>query len=64
MSLNRFTHNMMTGQEQKVNTRIPFPFDINMKKFTKKIEGVSPEYYQYELCGVVIHNNSQRQKQF
>jgi ubiquitin C-terminal hydrolase len=58
--LNRFEVNYETLINEKLNDSFSFPFQLNMYRYTK--EGLQNDnsnddsYYDYELCGVVVHS--------
>jgi hypothetical protein len=59
--LKRFEMNYDTFRREKVNDSFSFPTHLNMLPYTK--EGLDnnnstndDSYYNYELCGVVVHS--------
>lgn len=60
LHLQRIIFNFDTYTNEKINTRLEFPLDLNMFNYTK--EGVSGEEsndnYDYELVGIVVHTGT------
>ena len=42
----------------KLNSYFEFPENFDLTEFVLKIENVPKEYYEYSLCGAVIHSRT------
>ena len=74
MSLSRFEIDYSTFQSFKINDRVEFPIDLNMKYYTEEylttkehlqhntndyqFKTYSDGYYQYKLKGIIVHTGT------
>lgn len=61
--LQRIVFDLDSLQNEKISTRLEFPFDLDLFQYSyEKIEGsaksASPEQYKYKLTGVIIHTGT------
>jgi ubiquitin C-terminal hydrolase len=58
ITLKRFYWNFETMTRHKINDYFEFPLELDVSRFTvQRIEHES-HYYQYRLCGILIHSGS------
>lgn len=62
--LQRIVFNFDTFSNEKINSRLEFPHDLDLKRFTKRgleateEDPIDPEEFSYELVGIVVHTGT------
>ena len=56
LHLQRIVFNMDTYSNQKINSRLEFPFDLDLEAYLHNSKTINTkDYFQYKLKGVVVH---------
>ena len=56
--LNRMIYNNNTGEFEKMNSKLDFPLELDMKKYCIQNNLHNEDYYKYQLRGINIHKGT------